>query len=47
MTAGLRDKYVRIEERSFSSEHKWMAVYVERRDHIVSTVGPCKYSRIL
>ena len=27
-----RDKYIRLDERTFSSEEKWMAVYVAQKD---------------
>ena len=28
----LRDDYIRLDEKTFSSEQKWMAVYIARKD---------------
>ena len=36
---GLRDQFVRIEERTFSSEQKWMGVLVRPRTHQVTEVS--------
>ena len=36
---GLRDQFVRTEERTFSSEKKWMGVLVRPRSHQVTEVS--------
>ena len=40
---GLRDQFVRTEERTFSSEKKWMGVLVRPRSHQVTEVRELLY----
>ena len=43
---GLRDQFVRTEERTFSSEKKWMGVLVRPRSHQVTEVSPAPSSSL-